>query len=288
MRILDLFSGIGGFSLAATWVWGDELEIHSFVEIDPFCQKVLRKHWPNVPIHDDIRSYKHDWTTIDLICGGPPCQPASVAGKRKGKADDRWLWPETIRIVSEVKPNWCIFENPTGILSLEQGVVFENLLAQMEAQGYEVWPVIIPACAVGAPHRRDRIWIIAHSTKQGLSEPGLAGVGELQTETTEGIHSRFKQQDSYAPDTDRFNDNNAGFGAGKVSQQQETKIFGMHDVPQRNRAWDEPWPEVAARLCRVDDGLPRQMDRTNRLKALGNAIVPQCVAPIMRAIKAVL
>ena len=138
-RMLDLFSGIGGFSLAAQWVWGDELEIVAFCEIDKFCQKVLHKHWPNVPI--------------------------SVAGKRKGKEDNRFLWPEMFRVIKEIRPRWIVAENVTGIVRM----VLDDCLSDLEGEGYSTQPIIIPACAVNAPHRRDRVWITAYSLENALS-----------------------------------------------------------------------------------------------------------------------
>jgi len=166
VRILDIFSGIGLFSYAAKHVW-NEIEIVSFCENDNFCQKLLKQHYPEVQIHDDIKTlYARKWRgTIDLMVGGPPCQPASVAGKRKGTEDDRWLWPEALRVMAEAQPEWCIFENPLGILTLEKGLVFENLLLEMESQGYAVQPYIIPACAIGASYRKYRVWIVANTTK---------------------------------------------------------------------------------------------------------------------------
>jgi len=164
---LDLFSGITGFALAASWVWGEEHEIHCFVEIDPFCQKVIKKHWPGVPIHGDIKTYEHNGTKIDLLTGGFPCQPFSVAGKQRGKADDRALWPEMLRIIKEAKPRWIIGENVTGIVNME----LDNYVSDLEAEGYEVQPFIIPACAVDAPHRRDRVWIVGH-TSSGRCDTG--------------------------------------------------------------------------------------------------------------------
>jgi len=200
MRHLDLFSGIGGFSLAASWVWGDDLEIICFCEIDHFCRLVLKKHWPTVPIVEDVNDLdrivayaksngrgrgmsradmeQHGYqsaqchrgqreTTIDLITGGVPCQPSSCAGKRKGKEDARWLWPQALAVVDAVKPHWVIFENPTGFLTLDGGVEYLKVLAHLEAQGYWTESFIIPASAVGAPHRRDRVWIVAESNAFG-------------------------------------------------------------------------------------------------------------------------
>lgn len=164
MKHLDLFSGIGGFALAASWVWGEQHEIHRFVEIEQFAQKVLKKHWPDVPIHGDIKTYEHDGTPIDIISGGFPCQPYSKAGKRLGKKDDRALWPEMLRVIKEAKPRWIIGENVTGFISLG----LEGCLSDLESEGYETAVVVIPACAVGAPHRRDRVWIIANYDQNRL------------------------------------------------------------------------------------------------------------------------
>ena len=130
MNHLDLFSGIGGFHLAGEMVWSDFHTV-CHVEIDPFCQKVLKKHWPDVPIHDDIRSYKHDGTKVALVTGGFPCQPFSQAGRQGGKADDRYLWPEMLRIIREVQPTWIIGENVAGIINME----LDNVLSDLESEG---------------------------------------------------------------------------------------------------------------------------------------------------------
>ena len=201
MNMIDLFSGIGGFHLSAEWVWGAELNVVAHVEIDPFCQKVLRKHWPETPIISDIRDVtweklvqnvkpekKHqtDHTNrrlkIDLLTAGTPCQPASCAGKQRGTEDDRWLWPETFRVIREVQPKWCILENVKGLLALEQGVVFESLLVELETLGYETEAFVIPACAVDALHRRDRVWIVGHSTGKGFQDRRGSSLGQSTKE----------------------------------------------------------------------------------------------------------
>ena len=327
MRILDLFSGIGGFSLAAQWCWGDELEIEAFVEIDLFCQKFLRKQWPGVPIYDDIK--KIQWivadpesretiptesrglhpesrmevriSRIDLLTEGFPCQPFSCAGKRAGTEDDRWVWPEMLRAIHEVKPRWIVAENVPGLLSLQDGMVFEGMCVDLEVEGYEVIPLIIPACAQGAPHRRDRVWIVGHSN--GIRCPGNNGPEQkIQDENTYADRGN-----DHAPDPNGFNGNDAGHGSSEVSQFKEAEIQGCDSAdPDRQGLqvgemlrgnmgekckipiedpWQEKWYEVATRLCGVDDGIPKRMDRVNRLKALGNSIVPQIAFQIFRAIK---
>jgi len=156
---LDLFSGIGGFALAAGWAG---FRTVGFCEIEPYCQAVLKKHWPQVPIHNDIRELRGGGQRIDLLTGGFPCQPFSVAGKRRGKDDDRHLWPQMLRIIEESKPSWIIGENVAGIIPME----LDKVCADLEAVGYEVQPLVIPACAIDASHKRDRVWIIANNNNQ--------------------------------------------------------------------------------------------------------------------------
>ena len=166
MKLLDLFSGIGGFSLGAEY---NNIETIGFVEKDAFCQKVLRKHWPNVPILGDIRDVKRDtFESVDIVSGGFPCQPFSVAGKRRGTDDDRYLWDETIRVVREVKPRWFIGENVFGIISIERGMVLKQVQSDLEKENYKVQCFVIPAASVNAWHNRKRVWIIANSEHNGL------------------------------------------------------------------------------------------------------------------------
>jgi len=164
MKHLDLFSGIGLFSYAADHVWNLE---HIFCEIEDWPYRFLKQEYPNARIERNIENFdgtEHAGRTF-LLTAGVPCQPASVAGKRKGTEDDRWLWPEALRVLFESQAECAIFENPLGILTLENGLVFENLLLEMESQGYAVQPYIIPAGSIGAVHRRYRVWIVAHSTR---------------------------------------------------------------------------------------------------------------------------
>lgn len=157
MRHLDLFSGIGGFALAARWVgW----ETVAFCEIDKFCQQVLAKHWPGVPIHPNVKELTADDVgPVDIITGGYPCQPFSVAGKRRGAEDDRHLWPEAYRLVRECRPAYAVFENVAGHITMG----LDEVLADLESIGYTTEAFVVPACAADAPHRRDRVWIVAYS-----------------------------------------------------------------------------------------------------------------------------
>ena len=160
-----MFSGIGGFDLGLERAG---MKIAWQIEIDPFCNRVLEKHWPGVKRYGDIRQIKGaDMEPVDLVCGGPPCQPVSLAGQRKGAADDRWLWPEALRLVEEIHPRWCLFENPPGFLSMG----FDEAVSHLETEGYEVQAFDIPACGVDAPHLRYRIWIVGWNTTGGKCKP---------------------------------------------------------------------------------------------------------------------
>jgi DNA-cytosine methyltransferase len=166
MTHASLFSGIGGFDLAAEWMgWQNVFNC----EIDPFCRKVLAYHFPEAKQYEDVKTT--DFTihrgNIDVLTGGFPCQPFSLAGKRKGSDDNRYLWPEMLRAIREIKPRWVVGENVFGIVNWSDGMVFEQVQSDLEDEGYEVQPYIIPACAVDAPHRRDRVWFVAHRCDTG-------------------------------------------------------------------------------------------------------------------------
>jgi DNA (cytosine-5)-methyltransferase 1 len=181
---LDLFSGIGGFALAARWAG---IETVAFCESDEFCKSVLAKHWPGVPVIEDVRLLDgRNYKGVDLLTGGFPCQPFSEIGERKGAADDRYLWPEMRRIVAQARPAWVVAENVPGIV----GMALDDVLSDLEAEGYATQALVIPACGVGANHRRDRVWIVANATGEPLrvcgqprqdahswdAEPGVARV----------------------------------------------------------------------------------------------------------------
>ncbi len=161
LKLLDLFSGIGGFSLGLEST--GQFETIAFVEKDEFCKKVLKKNFNNIPIESEVRNVKGDRYAADIITGGFPCQPFSVAGKRKGTSDDRYLWDETIRVIRECKPRWFIGENVEGIINIQEGVVLRQVCDDLEKEGFEVQCLVIPASGIGAWHQRKRVWIIAHS-----------------------------------------------------------------------------------------------------------------------------
>ncbi len=159
MRVLDLFSGIGGFSLGLERAG---METVAFCEIDPFCQKVLKKHWPDIPVHDDVRVLDGREYSPDLVCGGYPCQPFSTAGKRGGEKDDRHLWPSMFAIIKRCRPSWVVAENVAGHITMG----LDSVLSDLESEGYACQAFIIPACAVDAKHRRDRVWVVANDAKR--------------------------------------------------------------------------------------------------------------------------
>ena len=256
MRVLDLFSGIGGFSLGLE---RSGMETVAFCEIEKYPQKVLKKHWPEVPIYDDIRKLTRERLTqdgigtIDLVCGGFPCQPFSQAGKQKGFDDDRDLWPEMFRVIQEVRPRWVIGENVTGFVNMG----LDRTLTGLEGAGYRTEQVVIPACAIGAPHRRDRIWIVAHSRLLGQTEH------EKQT-------AGFEQHGEDVPDSISKR------RRGRNPKREYAKDVRESSPGERFRHWDIEPP-----VGRVANGIPKRVDR---LKGLGNAVVPQIPEIIGRAI----
>ena len=193
MKIVDLFSGIGGFSYAAEKLVGG-FETIAFVEREPYCQKVLRKHWHNVPIFNDIRSFDgKEFRDADIVVGGFPCQPWSVAGKQEGHLDeqDRDLWHEMVRVIKDVQPKWIIGENVRGFVNMPMGL--KRSLFDLESIGYRAVPFIIPACATDAKHRRERCWIVGHSEHDGSFTPKVRGSYTPNAErTSEGSQQTFQ------------------------------------------------------------------------------------------------
>lgn len=271
MRHLDLFSGIGGFALAARWMnW----QTIGFVEIDKFCQKVLAKNFPNIPIYGDIKEF--DGTklrgTVDILTGGFPCQPYSTSGKRKGTEDPRHLWPEMLRVIGEVQPSFIVGENVSGLVNWSRGLVFDQIQIDLENQGYEVTPYLLPACGTGAWHTRERVWFIAHTYSNGRKYGKLSRQEGCERSTLSQANSHYT------------NDNGQRFKGGN-ERMQASQRYG-HDKArvtsgELRECWDRdglPSPTI----CRVDDGLPNRVDR---VKGLGNAVVPQIVFEIYKAIE---
>jgi DNA (cytosine-5)-methyltransferase 1 len=229
-----------------------------FCEKDEWCQRILGKNFGvDIPIVADIHDFDgNKFRNATVLSSGTPCQPASSAGKRRGTADDRWLWPEALRVVSESRPKWVVFENPRGILTLESGVVFDGLLSELEALGYETRAFVVPACAVDAKHRRDRVWIVAHAEGVRRDSQAQPAVDEEKDGREEGRRPYHGGQD----------EGDIVSGGAHCVWEDESKRFSQSGVRR-----------VATRI-------PDKMDR---LRGLGNAVVPQLAYQILRGIAVV-
>jgi DNA (cytosine-5)-methyltransferase 1 len=260
MTVGSLFSGIGGFDLGFERAGYD---VRWQVEIDDYANRVLAKHWPHVRRYRDIRAINwRDVEPVDVVCGGFPCQPHSVAGRRRASEDDRDLWPEVVRCLRETQPRWFMGENVTGLLSSEDGRFFGTVLRDLAACGFDVEWDCLPAFAFGAPHRRDRVWIVAHSTRELRRWRGTAW------------HGWTKSSDGREDVADASRLGLEGFSQSQQCQQAQRRIFtrcevvGGSDSAGPGERWWEPEPAVG----RVAHGVSARVDR---LRGLGNAIVPQ-------------
>ena len=257
---LDLFSGIGGFALAAQAAGWTTI---AFAEIETYACKILKQNWPDVPNLGDIRNVRG--IRADLITGGFPCQPFSHAGKRRGAEDDRHLWPEMLRIIADARPTWVLGENVAGIIGME----LDGVLAGLEGIGYAAWPLVVPACALDARHRRDRVWIAAHAT---------GGLHRAEQECERDVLGRG--QNALAHGEERIV---AGQTLADAKSEQAGRIQ-QRPIPAYARASSDgpaapfAWPTEPG-VGRVADGIP---NRPHRLKGLGNAIVPQVAEVILR------
>jgi DNA (cytosine-5)-methyltransferase 1 len=294
MRHGSLFSGIGGFDLAAEWM-GWENVFHC--EWMPFPRQVLKYHFPNSLSYEDIT--KTDFTihrgNIDILTGGFPCQPYSSAGKRLGKEDERHLWPYMLRAISEIEPTYVVGENVRGLTNWNGGVVFEEVCADLEACGYEVQPILLPACAIGAPHRRDRIWFIATNTNN-LRQHQCECINEVNT--SEGREYAFNDFDENDGQWDATNSVckrlQRGLSARKYDGKQWNGSKGtikqlVHSFESRIQFQNFP---TQSPICGGNDGLPSQLDgitfskwRQESIKGYGNAIVPQVAYQIFNVIQ---
>ena len=271
LKVLDLFSGIGGFSLGLERTGG--FETVAFCEIEKFPQKVLRKHWPEVPIFEDVR--KLDATRIgriDCVVGGFPCQPWSLAGERKGTEDDRDLWPEMLRVITATQPEWVIGENVRGFVNEPMGL--ERSIFDLEDAEYKVQTFIVPACAVDAPHRRDRVWIVANARRKYRGkgaevERGLRGKSQDWGSCDHAERSGATPNVAHAK---KLLSN-----GGDSEPRRKKSQSGDNSGATRGCAHWLPEPRVG----RVAHGVP---NRSHRLKGLGNAVVPQIPEMIGRAI----
>ena len=294
MRHGSLFSGIGGFDLASEWM-GWENVFHC--EWNTFGQKVLSYYWPKAISYHDIT--KTDFSVhrgrIDILTGGFPCQPYSMAGKRKGKEDERHLWPEMLRAIREIQPTWVVGENVFGLVNWNDGLVFHEVQADLEAEGYEVQPYVLPAASVNAPHRRDRVWFVAYSINCGYSSERnkISKEDRIQKISREKMESREFDRTSFS--WNATNSNCIGQeweweqrSVDKKRKRRE-KRFGQLGNNEFSR-W-EKFPTVSP-ICTRDDGISNRLDsitfskwRNESIKAGGNAIVPQVVHQIFKAIE---
>ena len=273
MKVLDLFSGIGGFSYGLDKVG---FKTVAFCEMDKYCKLVLQKHWKGVKIYNDVKEITKEKFIADgvqlpdIITGGFPCQPFSVAGKQKGTSDDRHLWPEMFRIIQELKPRWVIGENVKGLVNLQDGVVFETVCTDLEGEGYEVRAFNIPAAGVGAPHRRERIWIVASLEDSRRSLRSWSKFGEKDENE---IRKRYADQHQRPGSTSESNVADASTGR-RASQEGEIQTRG-------NGTEHQGWWSTEPNVGRVANGVS---GRVYRLRALGNSIVPQIATEIGHAI----
>ena len=347
MLHISLFSGIGGFDLAAEWMgWTNIVSC----EINDFGNKVLEHYWPNAYHHRDVKTLTletinkklgENWRTDDVILtGGFPCQPYSSAGKRKGKEDERHLWPEMLRVIREIKPKYIVGENVAGLLSWSGGLVFDEVHSDLEAEGYEVQAVVIPAAAVNAPHGRDRVWFVAHSNSNTTRPSGKSG--SIKTSWSGNNDEQDKwggktelntRSSSFSWTTPHSNGNglhtsDSGHeeqpSEGRVNAQRDAdEIYKKQSVIEHSNSIRQKWrmykdksknaiqfefserntrsfrmptwdnfPTVSP-VCFRDDGLSNRLDgitfskwRKESIKAAGNAVVPQVVYEIFKAIEA--
>jgi len=324
LKTLDLFSGIGGFSLGLEST--GFFETIGFVEKDKFCQKVLKKHWSNINIEEDIRNVKGEKYQADVVTGGFPCQPFSVAGKRKSTADDRYLWDEMLRVIRETKPRWVIGENVEGIVNINEGMVLRQVLNDLENEGFKSQCIIIPASGIGAWHQRKRIWILAYSNNNGsyrsqrnatkqssneqkdrLSFRNDKDVSNSDSRLCGGRGTEFKSGDdrewrfhtekekqtrehircktigcNAVLGEDVSNSSSEGSQGCGIQHNLEGEQRSEEFITKTSSERQQTWWQTQSELCGVPNGVSYELDkdRSNRIKSLGNSIVPQIARQI--------
>jgi len=306
MRHGSLFSGIGGFDLAAEWMGWTNVFHCEWME---FPRKVLDYHFPDADSHIDIctTDFKKYANKIDILTGGFPCQPFSLAGKRKGKDDERYLWGEMLRAIQEIKPRFVIAENVFGITNIDGGLVFEQVCLDLETQGYEIQPFIIPAASKNAPHRRDRCWFIAENSlfsgflhgESNQEGTKIREFGNTCTRSADGIYLskgfatntigiRYRRSSK----TERSNISRCEWELEKNIRQHGNKVWSKIKR-HRTHIGGIYWENFATQspICCGDDGIPRQLDgitfskwREESIKGYGNAIVPQIAYQLFQII----
>jgi DNA (cytosine-5)-methyltransferase 1 len=298
MRHGSLFSGIGGFDLASEWMGWENVFHCEWME---FPRKVLEYYWPEADSHIDIckTDFKKYANTIDILTGGFPCQPFSLAGKRKGTDDERYLWGEMLRAIQEIKPTWVIAENVFGITNIDGGMVFEQVCLDLENEGYEVQPYIIPAAAKNAPHRRDRCWFVAYSNRYGSNQCN----GNDEVNASEGRQYALGNAEQgngngNATDTEcirlqvRSETRNISKKKSEAFSKRSKSSISIKTNGSRypKQQW-ENFPTQSP-VCGGDDGLPTELDRitfskwrNESIKGYGNAIVPQIAYELFKIIE---
>ena len=285
LKVLDLFSGIGGFSLGLEST--GYFETVAFCEKDEFCKKVLQKHWSHLKIYDDVRSLHDTKIQADVVTGGFPCQAFSQAGLQKGRTDDRWLWNEMFDVIKQVRPRWVIGENVQGIINIEEGMVLRQVQDDLEGEGFKVQCFIIPASGIGAWHNRNRVWILANSEHNGLH----------RQKTNETFKSSDKQKDRLFIRDDKNVPNTKSSRYRRWDSRSKVKEWTF--LPRAQEGGEmgsktkrccinkkKTWWQTESRICGVPDGVSYGVDRdrAKRIKALGNSIVPQIARQIGLAI----
>lgn len=285
MRCLDLFAGgCNGFGLAAKWMGWQTV---ACVEIDEWNQKLLKQNFPESEIYGDIREFNRSEAAkyrgrIDLITGGFPCQPFSSAGKRKGTEDDRYLWPEMLKSIRIIQPEYVVGENVVGLTTMDDGRTFDGILASLEDEGYTVESFILPACGVGAWHRRNRIWIVAYLSRirdRRETEKLARGVG-LEQNTLVRPNGEEDTNRTQPSSQDATYDSSQG-----LPKSRQTRIEELREE-KRERIYNRPqfanWWKSEPGVGRVVSRIP---NRAHRIKALGNSVVPQVAYEIYQAIE---
>tara|TARA_Y100000385_G_scaffold273829_1_gene316205 strand:- start:272 stop:1231 length:960 start_codon:yes stop_codon:yes gene_type:complete len=315
LRHVDLCSGIGGFALGFEWAGLSKPVL--FCDVDPFCIEVLRKHWPDVPKANDVKELANEPEILvpdcDILTAGYPCQPFSLAGQRKGTEDDRHIWPHILRIVAQKRPTWCVFENVYGHISMG----LDEVLADLEAESYATRTFIVPACGVNAPHKRERLWIVARNLEDSTSSECNTR-SEVTGTLSQGDEDGGKSNNTDGSSSDVAYSKSVRVQGLWAGREQEPHSHGEEEVPlcggedmaypdsKRTPCWTsgreyagdarqssrskgkysrgmETW-DSEPNVGRVANGIPRRVDR---LKSLGNAVVPHIVEQLGLAIKAI-
>jgi len=287
LNVLDLFSGIGGFSvgLEAT----GKFKTIGFCEQDKFCHKVLHNHWSDVPIYEDIKKLDGTKIKADVIVGGFPCQSFSVAGKQKGKDDERYLWDEMFRVIKEVKPRWIIGENVQNLINIADGQILQGIHNDLESENFEVQTFNISASSQGAWHKRSRIWIVAANTeclgfskrcKESEKSKGKETPNKF-TDCNQGSQFRTTSNQMELSNTKSIRPQRYELQHNLENGQELSKQLCKTDIKKQ-----QTWWEIESKLSEIPYGIQTELDtdRANRIKALGNAIVPQIATEIGKAI----